>query len=71
MVFSWESDPRRVELPWWCGGDLVLLRLPEEALDVFGVCQHDEVGWAVPGMFYAGLATRWYLVSGLRRGVVV
>jgi hypothetical protein len=49
----------------------VLLRLPEEALDVFGVCQHDEVGWAVPGMFYAGLATRWYLVSGLRRGVVV
>ena len=39
-----------------------MLRLPEHGLDVFRVCQHDEVGGGVSGMFYAGLTTRFYLL---------
>ena len=59
--FPWESSCKLVELRWF-GGDLELAWLPEHGLDLSWGCQHGEGCRGVSGMFYAGLATRSFVV---------
>lgn len=66
---SWYCDPRSVVLRWF-SGDVLLLRLPEDVLELSWWYRHDEVGRGASGMLYAGLVTRCYTISWMCRGVV-
>lgn len=50
---------------------MLLLRLPEDALELSCVCDHDEFGSGVPEMLYAGLVTRSYTISWMCRRLLL